>query len=179
MFLFGLKWLPLTEEQQKKGISNIFLVIACVSGILTAVLLTLHFYPKIGSIAFLVNEIKRNCGYHSNEGPMINQSHLQLVYNSSPTSQGINGFTTCIQYKLYIPFFVCIVTSYLCYHFAITACRLRMQQTSFALPLLIALPCYVSFLFFVEFDIISVPNFEFVFKRHEKELQKENIHSKA
>ncbi|KAJ8310154.1 LOW QUALITY PROTEIN: hypothetical protein KUTeg_012019 [Tegillarca granosa] len=170
MLLFGLKYLPLTDEQQKKGISNICLVIACASRILTAVLLTLYFYPNIGSIAFLVNEIKRNCGHHSNEGPMINQSHLQLVHNSSPTSQGINGFTTCIQYKLYIPFFVCIVTSYLCYHFAITACRLRMQQTSFALPISIALPCYVSFLIFVELDIITVPNFELVFKRHQKEI---------
>lgn len=166
MLLFGLRWLSLNEKELKKGISNISHVISCLTRILIAVSLTLQFYPDVGSLTDFINEIKRNCGLNLTDEYKTNQSHLHMLQNLSFVSKDVKEIEACIPYGLYIPFLVCIVTSFLSYHFAIVACRLRMQQTSFALPLAVALPCYVLFLFLVESDLIRNENLAFVTNSH-------------
>lgn len=166
MLLFGLRWLSLNEKEQEKGISNISHVISCLTRIVLAVSLTFQFYPDVGSITHFINVIKRNCGLNLTEEHKANQSHLHMLQNVSFVSKDVTEIEACIPYDLYIPFLLYIVTSFLSYHFAIVACRLRMQQTSFALPLAIALPCYVLFLFLVESDLISNENLAFVTNSH-------------
>ncbi|KAJ8310149.1 hypothetical protein KUTeg_012014 [Tegillarca granosa] len=165
MLLFGLRWIPLQEKQQEKGISNFSNAISSLVRITTAVTLTIHFYPDAVSISNVVNDIIRYCGLQSTKEKISNQSYLQSFYNSSNSSDSIQEMANYIPYEFYVPFLMFIFTSFFSYHFATVACRLRMQQTSFAFPIAIAFPFYVGYLFLMEMGIITTNhNFVLVYR---------------
>ncbi|KAJ8310156.1 hypothetical protein KUTeg_012021 [Tegillarca granosa] len=98
MSLIGLRWIPLQEKQQEKGISNFSNTISSLVRITTAVTLTIHFYTDAVSITYVVNDIIRYCGLQSTK----ERYQTNHIYNSS--SDCIQEMANYIPYEFYVPF---------------------------------------------------------------------------